>query len=283
MPITRLESAGQMESILEDLKNSSGICIITKESLEMILKDNVSLHTATRQLNERTYQLNTRITESIEKLNSLYEANITEQSTTRNDLNQRLDTLIEKISMNNTLATPPEEINIEAELKRRKETLEKLTRNTELSKYYDELLNEPEPFVRPEYRTKVNKTTTERELVHRRQQAIDAVKTEIKIMTDRVTEYTEKKNLIDARIEEYLTLNEDKRTDIENQMTTQVRSTKDNFERKTITFMKNIDNEEKMNSYEYLIKVSDGPLNFRGQSSRSRPRGKSRRPNQRGY
>ena len=41
-------------------------------------------------------------------------------------------------------------------------------------------------------------------------------------MEDRVVEWTEKKNELDQRFEEYLLVNEEKRTDIERQMEAQV-------------------------------------------------------------
>ena len=265
--MTRLESAGQVDAFLEELKQSSGICVIPKESLELLIRDNINLHTATQQLNEE-------MVESIEKLNAFHERNATEQTEARRDLNERLDTLKEKISMNNPLSQQSS-FDVESELKKRKDIIEKQTRNQEISKYYDELLNEPEPFVRPEFRTRVNKTTTERELVHRRQQAIERVKTEIKVMEDRVVEWTEKKNELDQRFEEYLSANEEKRTDIERQMEAQVRTIKENFERTSLAKLKKTDDDEKLKSFEYLLKVSNNSndaLNYRGQSSRTRPR-----------
>ena len=269
MPLTRLESAGQVDTLLEDLKNSSGFCIIHKETLELILRDNITLHTA-------THQLNVRMTESIEKLNTLYATNAIEQSAARNDLNERLDTLIEKISTNNLLPSQ-EQFDLDSQLKKRKEAIEKLTRNQELSKYYEELLNEPESYVRPEFRTRVNTTTTERELVHRRQQAIERVRTEIKVMEDRVADWTEKKNYIDHVIEEFLKGNEDQRTEVEQKLATQSRVIKETFDRTTMAKLKKTDDDEKMKSFEYLIKTTDNDsLNYRGQSSRSRRRGRSR-------
>ena len=267
MPTTRLESAGQIDALLEELKQSSGLCVITKDSLELLIRDNINLHTATQQLNER-------LVESIEKLNTFHERNEIVQTESRRDLNEHLDTLIERISINNSLSQQ-DVFDIESELKKRKDIIEKLTRNQEISKYYDELLNEPEPFVRPEFRTRVNKNTHERELVHRRQQSIERVKTEIKVMEDRVAEWTEKKNELDRRIEEYLITNEEKRADTERQMETQVRTIKENFERTSLAKLKKSDDDEKLKSFEYLVKVTDNSndaLNYRGQSSRARQR-----------
>ena len=281
MPITRLESAGQIDTLLDELKNSSGICVVSTKVLETILLDNAKLHEATQALNER-------LVSSTEQMNTLLQENAAEQSAARKDLNDRLDHLIEKISSNGSSLSPThDDTNVDALLRKRRETIEKLTRNQEMSKYYGELLNEPEPFVRREFRTRVNKTTTARELVHRRQQSIERVQTEIKVMEDRVAEWTEKKNTLDQQIEEYLTTHEDKRSTIEQQMSHQVRATKDNFERNTMTKLKKTDDAEKMNSYEYLITVADNnsdSLNYRGQSSRSRMRrAQSQRAHQHEY
>ena len=189
------------------------------------------------------------------------------------ELHQRLDTLIDKVSMNNSLViSPTEDHDIETELKKRKETIEKIIRNEELSKYYESLVEEPQPFVRREFRTHVNKTTTERELVHRRQQAIDKVNTEIKVMKDRVLEYSEKKAAIDQRIQDHLVAHEDERPDIEARMTTQSRTLQELFERNTLSKLKETDDQEKKKSFEYLLKYTDSSLNYRGDNPRTRNR-----------
>ena len=169
---------------------------------------------------------------------------------------------------------------METELKRRKETMEKIIRNEETSKYYASLIAEDQPFVRREYRTHVNKTTTERELVHRRQQSIDKVNTEIKIMHDRVADYKEKKAAIDQKIEEYLTSHEEVRAETEAKMSSQERTLRETFQRNTLTKMKETDEQEKMNSYEYLLKYTDSrdSLNYRGKYSRPRNRRPTRKP-----
>ena len=80
-----------MDTLLEELKNSSGICIVSTQALEMILQDNANLHKATQELNER-------VVKSAEQLNLFLESNAAEQTAARKDLNDRLDLLIEKIS-----------------------------------------------------------------------------------------------------------------------------------------------------------------------------------------
>ena len=267
--------------------------------MEVILRDNVKLHTSTNQLNERMVnaveKLSTsqeyiytleRISVAIEKLNENHELESIQRNSSRDVLIERLDLLIEKIgTTNNTFQQREEEaLNIESELKKRKEAVEKLTRNQEISKYYEALLDEPEPFVRREFRTRVNRTTTERELVHRRTQAMERVRTEIKVMQDRTVEYLEKKAAIDQRIEEYIANHEEKRAEIEQRVTHQDRSVKEIFDRNTMAKLKKTDDEEKMNSYEYLITVAENDsLNYRGQSSRSRRRPGRRGPRQQGY
>ena len=295
MPLTRLESSGHVETLVEGLKGSQ-FCIVSNETMEMILRDNFRVTNEAHRINERlmdaidklnSFQETTalgRITLAMEKLTQQNELEAIRETQSKDVLIERLDQLIEKISLSNSSLQEDNSNIIESELRKRKETIEKLIRNKEMSKYYEDLLDEPEPFVRREFRTRVNRTTTERELVHRRQQAIERVRTEIKIMQDRVLEYTEKKNAIDGRITEFLTNHEENRTEVEQQMTHQDRSTKEIFERNTMTKLKKTDDEEKMNTYEYLITVAENEaLNYRGQSSRSRRRAGRRGPRQQGF
>ena len=95
-------------------------------------------------------------------------------------------------------------------------------------------------------------------------------------MQDRVAEYKQKKATIDEKIEEYLTIHEDNRTMITDKMQSQERTLRETFQRNTLNKMKESDNQEKMNSFEYLLKFSDS-LNYRGNSSRSRNRRAPRR------
>ena len=275
---TRLESKStHIDSLVEELKSSGGFCILPSSALEMILQDNQLLRTETHNTNGRVATALERISEAVEKMNGHFETSNTQQTTNNNELLQRLDQLIEKVSNNNSLPSTQSGINIDTELKKRKETLEKIIRNEETSKYYTELVGETQPFVRREYRTHVNKTTAERELVHRRQQAIDKVNTEIRIMKDRVTEYNEKKFAIDQTIEEYLSSHEDLREDIEEKKASQERTLLETFQRNTLSKMKETDDKEKMNSFEYLLKYTDSSssLNYRG--------GRSRPPHRRPY
>ena len=286
MPITtRLESSTHLDTLIEEVKSSGGVCILPSSALEMILTDNKDLRTETHNLNIQVTTSIEKVTEAIVKLSNCFEASSTQATNNNNELIQRLELLIDKVSMNNSLSSTQEETNIEAELKQRKETLEKIIRNEETSKYYKTLIEEEQPFARREYRTHVNQNTSESELVHRKQQTIDKVNTEIRIMQDRVAEYQQKKTAIDEKIEEYLTTHEDVRTTTTEKMQLQERTLRETFQRNMLNKMKESDDQEKMNSFEYLLKFSDS-LNYRGRSSRTRNRRAPRRQgrgNQRGY
>ena len=188
MPTTTRSDAIQIEMMLDELKNSeNGFCIISRSILELLIQENMQQRSTSNQILKN-------LTRSIDSLNEVLERSCTLHTSTNNDLLSKLDTLIEKISNNNydSTQTNSRDVfdNIDSELKKRKETIEKITRNEELSKYYQSLSEEAQPFVRWEFRTHVNKTTGERELTHRRKQAIDKVKTEIAVMQDRVLDYT---------------------------------------------------------------------------------------------
>ena len=265
--MTRLESSSaHFDALIEEVKKSEGICILPGSVIEMILTENKELRTETQNLNMILIEI-------IEKLS----ASNTQATSNNNELIQRLDMLIDKVSSNNSLSTPQEEINIEAELKKRKETLEKIIRNDEMSKYYDKEIKEAQPFARREFRTHVNHNTSESELRHRKQQTIDKVKTEIRVMQDRVAEYELKKTAIDEKIEEFLSTHEDARNTITERMQSQERTLRETFQRNTLNKMKESDDLEKMNSFEYLLKFNSESLNYRGNSSRTRNRRAPRR------
>ena len=275
MPAITRGDSSQLETVLDELKNSSdGFCVIPKSMMELLIQENI-------QHRSNSNKVLQTLTRSIDSLNVLLEKTCTIQSSTNNDICTKLDALIEKLSNNNnnivsSQTNTQDAFNIDSELKKRKETVEKITRNEELSKYYQKLIEEDQPFVRREFRTQVNKTTGERELIHRRKQAVDKVKTEIAVMQDRVVEYLQKTS-IDERIQTYIAANEDSKTEIEEQMNAQDRTAKELFERNTLMKLKQTDDDEKMNTFEYLLKFSDHSLNSRGQSSRGRIRASHRR------
>ena len=112
-------------------------------------------------------------------------------STTRNETFQQQ--LLEKLdALNESLASDfsPSRKQIELEMKkladRRGILLSKCLRAEKLSKYYSELLDRPNQFVPPMYRTKINKSTPEFELPHHKQLAIDRVRSEVNLLETRV-------------------------------------------------------------------------------------------------
>ena len=110
---------------------------------------------------------------------------MTQQAATSNsNLHEKLDKLINSMSNNNAMTS---DFDVDSIFKRRKEVLQQKCRSEKLSDYYEGLLDEENPFVRKQFRTRVNKNTPEHELIHRRQQSIMTVKTEISIMKLRVT------------------------------------------------------------------------------------------------
>ena len=242
------------------------------------MTDNKELRTLTYDLSIKVATSLERVAGAMEKMNEHFEASNTKLTNSNNELIQRLDLLIDKVSVNNQPSSTQDVTSIETELRKRKVAMEKIIRNEEISNYYTSLINESQPFVRREYRTHVNKTTTERELVHRRQQSIDKVNTEIKVMQDRVVEFNEKKVAIDQKIEEYLSSHEDARADTEARIASQERTLRETFQRNSLTKMKESDEQEKMNSFEYLLKYTDSrdSLNYRGNNSRPRNRRASR-------
>ena len=60
-------------------------------------------------------------------------------------------------------------------------------------------------------------------------------------------------------------------------MQSQERTLRETFQRNTLNKMKESDDLEKMNSFEYLLKFTSESLNYRGNSSRTRNRRAPRR------
>ena len=74
------------------------------------------------------------------------------------------------------------------------------------------------PFVRLEFRTKVNKNTSETSLAHRRKQTIDNVQVEINIMKDNIKNWTEKRNKMDEKLQEYLSVHPEEEVEVNERM-----------------------------------------------------------------
>ena len=91
----------------------------------------------------------------------------------------------------------------------RKEYTEKIIRSELLSDLYTtNIEDEEKPFAPANFRAKVNKNTPEHERVHRRQQTISSVHTEIQILNDRIKDWTQKISSIDIEIEQFLSSHE---------------------------------------------------------------------------
>ena len=171
---------------------------------------------------------------------------------------QKLDGLIEVIKQNSTSFTPAPS-NIDGVLKHRKTLVEKIVRHELLSNYYDELINEEQPFARKVLRTKVNKNASQIDLRHRQLQTIDNVKREILIMQDRLIEFDKKKKILDEKIETYLKSNESARAWITDKVVEDDREAMASY-RKKLLIMKKTDLKEKGIVTNYLLKFKgDSP------------------------
>ena len=126
--------------------------------------------------------------------------------------------------------------------------------------------------MRSEFRIKVNKNATESCLEHRRKQAVDNINVEINIMRNNVKNWSERKRIIDEKLEEFISQNEDQRPDLSEKMTKQDKQCRDEFE-KGFSKMKNTDAEEKNTITEFLLKTEGSKedvefsKNYRGQPS----------------
>ena len=247
------------------------ICLITKDSLEVIIRENAE----NRKLHMESLQ---NMEKSLDRISQCMIIMNEHATTSANSLCQKLDGLIEAISQNNKAATKPPPCRIDETLKHRKTLVEKMVRHELLSKYYDELLNEENPFARKALRTKVNRNASEIDLRHRRQQTIDNVRREILIMQDRLVEFGKRKQELEEKIKNFLRENEESRPKIDSTISRDDREARSNYEKK-ISFMKKTDEIEKKSLTSYLLKIQgDKPkllshsIDQKNHSHQSRPR-----------
>ena len=242
-PINRLNITGHMDN------NNDALVIITRESLNLLLRENSSLQ-------QKMLEINQNVERTLERLAVVMET--TSQQATRHNstLNKKLDTLINIVSKN----TIKPDINIDAILEERTKVLKQKCRSEKLSGYYEELLNEDSPFVRKEFRTRVNENTPEYELKHRRQHSINKVKTEILILEDRVTRCTEKQKQLDSNIREYLETEVDqrKRERIQSRVEKEESQIHEDYINHQMAFFKRFDSNEKETIPDFLTKIADG-------------------------
>ena len=146
MPSTRLNPS---QSIAEQLLSREDLCLITKEALDVLVRENAD--TRREQM-----EIQRSIAQSLEIISrTMAESNV-QSSSKSATLCQKLDDLTEVIKQSNASLSNTS-TNVDQFLKQRKHITEKIARHQLLSAYYDELLNEQSPFVRREFRTKVQK------------------------------------------------------------------------------------------------------------------------------
>ncbi len=264
------------QSVLENLEFSDAVCVITRESMDLLLNNNASLQQQTLELNKQTAKLNTNLVKTLDRLTGIMQSMADQSETSNANLGSKLDQLIEAVSKNNVKATAA--TDMDDLFNNRKQVIEQKVRNEKLSNYYQELLNEDPPFVRREFRTHVSKTTPERELEQRRKQAKNTVEIEISIMQDRVTTCIEKQRKLDENIRKHLQeMDAGEAETLTEQMTSQEQKITDDYEKTKMSFFKKFDEDDKGNVTEYLVKFSEdkdrySSKNSRGQNHRRPPR-----------
>lgn len=265
MPVTRSTAYS------EPTPSEEEVVYISRDALESLIRE-------VADSRQRQVDSNERIAHSLEKIASTMaemSANVVTSSTA---LSEKLDGVIEALKQNNNTSTPTS-LNVEDFLKQRKTLTERIARNESVTAYYNELLGEEKPFVRKEFRMKVHKNASETDIRNRRQQTIDNVKWEIKIMQDRLSEFKDKKLKLDERIEEFIKTHESSRHEISERVQKMETKTREEYERDKLSLMKKTDAEEKRVLTEYLLtfqgeesKTRSGKSkNFKGNSANRRP------------
>ena len=261
------------QSVLEALEGSNAVCIITRESLELLLNNNTSLQQQTLELQKQTVQLNTNVVNNLNRLADIMDSMTTHATTSTTNLDAKLDKLISAVSSNNVKATAV--ADIDHLLNNRKSIIEQRVRNEKLSDYYQELLTHDPPFVRREFRTHVSKTTAESVLDIRRKQSISTVEVEISVLRAQLSSCVEKQQKLDENIRQYYQhVGEDETKKITDRMKEQEQKIEDKFVKTKLAFFRKFDADEKGKITDYLVKVSD---DVRQNNSR-RYWGKNRRP-----
>ena len=267
MPTTRLNAS---QPIADQLESGEDICIITKEALQLIIRENAD---------ERKDQtdLSRRIAVSLERIADCMDGMKDNATTTSATLCQKLDDLTATIKNSNT-SFMTSSTDVDEYLSKRKSLAVKIARHEALSEYYSEQIQVP--FIRKEFRVKVNKNASETDLRHRRKQAIDNVNYEIAIMQDRLIEFGEQKNKLDEKIEKFLQQNEDSRAEISEQVKNIDLKAREDYTRDKLSLIKKTDEEEKRTITEFLLSFQGEERDSSGQRDSKNSRGgrKSRPP-----
>ena len=273
MPTTRANPSDQSCSS-GDVTDQEEVCVVSRDALEQLIREVADSRCRQKETNEIIAQNLEQIAKTMAELSN----NIVTSTTM---LSGKLDSLIEAVKHSNTVTAAPSDV--EEHLKQRKSLTERIVRNEFVTAYYDELLQEDRPFVRKEFRTKVHKNASDTDLRNRRQQTIDNVKWEIKIMQDRMVEFRDKKQKLDEKIEEFLKQNESSRVDVAERMQRMDTKTKEEYERDKLSLMKKTDAEEKGILTEYLLTFQGDDTTSRNKSKNSRGQPANRRPPRRGH
>ena len=155
--MTRKRILDTNKQLAEYLESSQEVfCVVTKDVLKAVIQDSAAAYNETLRL--------------IQESNEKYSASLDALTNTLKETldNHHLDSqalivyqVIEAIKSKPATNQQSSEINIENQLKIRKDVTSRIVQAERLSTYYEELLTSDPPFVRHEFRTKVNKNTSE--------------------------------------------------------------------------------------------------------------------------
>ena len=136
----------------------------------------------TENVNETLKQLSVHTEKSSEALASIANS----QENFQLNILEKLDKLSSAIKSSGIGAGTSSDDRLKQYSEKRKELLGKTLRAEKLSEYYAELLQQDNPFVPREYRTKIGQSTPQFEMDVHKESAIHRVNTQIKLMEGRI-------------------------------------------------------------------------------------------------
>lgn len=222
--------------------------VIPRQALITILNEN-------QRCQQRANEVGEQIARSLELLTeNVFDAMSEAKDDMCNRIVSKLDDLIVSFEQNKSSPTIQNEIDgIDDELQARFQLMEQIIQCDKMSSYYKELLHGEIPYAPRKFRVKVNKDASEIELKHRRQQAIDAVTTEINIMEERVVYFRKQLKSLDKSIEEYVGQNEIKRAVIIDKIERNDKRMAEEFENAYLAKRRNAYKKCKENCTEFLL------------------------------
>ena len=133
MPLTK-EKVTLSQSAMEDVNFSNAVCLITGESLDLLLNNNQSLHQKLVDLNEKMLDLNQNVQQTLHRLTDIMENMVQHSSNSATSLDSKLDKLIEAVSVNNTKVST---LNFDENeiIKKHKQIVEQKVRSNKVSDY----------------------------------------------------------------------------------------------------------------------------------------------------